>query len=133
MGGSGRWGGVSGFMWLRLAFRGGASVQARQAQLDVFPSSLEAASRQREEVSSATISSSGAAATAAAAAAASSSLPQIAAVVSAAIRRLAAAPPPPALAAASWTTPLALEEPRSGPRGGCQRAAKWRGHEIIKF
>ena len=44
-------------MWLilRLAFRGGASVQASPAQPDVFPSSLEAASRQREEVSSAYI------------------------------------------------------------------------------
>ena len=40
-------------MWLILAFRGGASVQGEAAQPDVFPSSLEAASRQREEVSSA--------------------------------------------------------------------------------
>ena len=42
-----------GFMWLIRAFRGGASGRARLAQLDIFPSSLEAASRQREEVSSA--------------------------------------------------------------------------------
>ena len=42
-----------GFVWLRLAFRGGASGKARLAQPYVFPSSLEAASRQREELSSA--------------------------------------------------------------------------------
>ena len=41
-----------GFVWLILAFRGGASGKARM-QPYVFPSSLEAASRQREEVSSA--------------------------------------------------------------------------------
>ena len=43
-----------GFMWLILAFRGGASGRLAQWRPhDVFPSSLEAASRQREEVSSA--------------------------------------------------------------------------------
>ena len=79
---------------------------------------------------------SGAAAAAAAAAAASSGLPQIAAVVSAAIRRRAAAPPPPAppaLAAASQTPPLALEEPRSGPRVEvkvCSKVASMKSSEF---
>ena len=54
VGGSGRGGRGLGFVGLRLAFRGGASGRRAQWRpLDVFPPSLEAASRQREEVSSA--------------------------------------------------------------------------------
>ena len=45
-----------GCVWLILAFRGGASGTASPAQPYVFPSSLEAASRPREEHSSAYVS-----------------------------------------------------------------------------
>ena len=74
VGGSGR----GGRGLVILAFRGGASVQASPAQPDVFPFSLEAASRQREWVSSAAAAAAGAGAgtgAVAAAAAAASRFP----------------------------------------------------------
>jgi len=52
-GGIGAVGRDLGFVWLRLAFRGGASVGRRASTPYVFPSSPEAASRQRGEHSSA--------------------------------------------------------------------------------
>ena len=52
-GGIGAVGRGLGFVWLRLAFRGGASVGRRASTPYVFPSSPEAASRQRGEHSSA--------------------------------------------------------------------------------